>query len=293
MKYIFIDGEFFEKDNAKISVFDHGLLYGDGVFEGIRAYNGYVFKLKEHINRLFDTAKAIELTIPYSKEEVIEIVRESCDKNNIVNGYIRLVVTRGVGDLGLLPTNCKKASLICIADSIKLYPEEMYEKGLKVITASQRRANSTIIDPQIKSLNYLNNIIAKMEAARQGCGEAIMLNQQGYVCECTGDNIFIIKNGVIFTPPTYIGLLEGVTRNAVLEIAKSLDIEVKEVPFTLFNVYSADECFLTGTAAELISVSEADGRMIGDGSAGPITKKLLAEFKKYAANPINGTKIKK
>ncbi|MGI6594169.1 MAG: branched-chain-amino-acid transaminase [Christensenellales bacterium] len=292
MSYIFIDGKFYEKENAKISVFDHGLLYGDGVFEGIRAYSGHVFKLKEHIDRLFDAARAIDLKIPYSKEEIMDIVCKSCAKNDIKNGYIRLVVTRGVGDLGLSPTNCKGASLICIAANVKLYSTEMYEKGLKVATASQRRAHGAILDPQIKSLNYLNNIMAKMEANRQNCGEAIMLNSEGWVCECTGDNIFIIKNNVIYTPPTYMGLLAGVTRNVVIEIATKLGYVVKEVPFTLFNVYSADECFLTGTAAELISVSEADGRTIGAGVTGPVTKKLLAAFREYANDPKNGMPIK-
>lgn len=292
MSYIFIDGEYLKKEDAKISVYDHGLLYGDGVFEGIRAYNGYVFKLKEHIDRLFYAAKATGITIPYSKEEMIDIVRNTCAKNNLEDSYIRLVVTRGVGDLGLLPTNCKKASVICIAATIALYPKEMYERGLSVVTASQKRSNATVLDPQIKSLNYLNNIMAKMEAARQGCGEAIMLNSEGLVCECTGDNIFIVKNGEIYTPPTYVGILEGVTRNSVIDIAGKLGMKVHQVPFTLFNVYSADECFLTGTAAELISVAKADDKIIGSGVAGPITKKLLAEFQKYARDSKNGIKIK-
>lgn len=292
MSYVFIDDKYYKKEDAKISVFDHGLLYGDGVFEGIRAYSGNVFKLEEHIDRLFNAAQAVALTIPYTKKEVMDIVCQSCAKNNLKNGYIRLIVTRGVGDLGLLPSNCKEASLICIAADIALYPEEMYEKGLRVITASQRRANGSVLDPQIKSLNYLNNIMAKMEAARQGCGEAIMLNSEGWVCECTGDNIFIIKDGEIYTPPTYIGMLAGITRNSVIEIAKRLGIVVNEIPFTLFNVYSADECFLTGTAAEIISVSEADGRTIGAGVTGPITKKLLAAFQAYANDPKNGTAIK-
>ncbi|HHX49100.1 MAG TPA: branched-chain-amino-acid transaminase [Clostridiales bacterium] len=291
MSYVFIDGKFYDKENAKISVFDHGLLYGDGVFEGIRAYNNHVFKLKEHIDRLFDAAKTIDLKIPYSKEEIMDIVCLSCAKNNISNGYIRLVITRGVGDLGLSPKNCKEASVICIAANVTLYSDEMYEKGLKVATSSQRRSYGAILDPQVKSLNYLNNIMAKMEADRQNVGEAVMLNSQGWVCECTGDNIFIIKDGVIYTPPTYVGILAGISRSSVIEVATNLGYEVKEVPFTLFNVYSADECFLTGTAAELISVSEADGRTIGSGSMGPITRQLLAAFREYANDPKNGTPI--
>lgn len=291
MSYVFIDGKFYDKENAKISVFDHGLLYGDGVFEGIRAYNNHVFKLKEHIDRLFDAAKTIDLKIPYSKEEIMDIVCLSCAKNNISNGYIRLVITRGIGDLGLSPKNCKEASVICIAANVTLYSDEMYEKGLKVATSSQRRSYGAILDPQVKSLNYLNNIMAKMEADRQNVGEAVMLNSQGWVCECTGDNIFIIKDGVIYTPPTYVGILAGISRSSVIEVATNLGYEVKEVPFTLFNVYSADECFLTGTAAELISVSEADGRTIGSGSMGPITRQLLAAFREYANDPKNGTPI--
>ncbi len=286
---IYIDGEFYPKSQAKISVFDHGLLYGDGVFEGIRAYNGRVFKLKEHIDRIFDAAKAIMLTIPMSKEELTNVVVESCRVNELRDGYIRLVVTRGTGDLGLSPTKCPKASVICIADTITLYPKEMYETGMPVITASQRRNNATIIDPQVKSLNYLNNILAKIEANRAGVPEAIMLTQMGIVAECTGDNIFIIKDGVIYTPPISCGILDGITRRTIMELARKDGINVVEKEFTLFNVYNADECFLTGTGAECIAVTSADGRTIGDGVAGPITKKLLKIFHEYVRN--EGTEI--
>ena len=278
---IYVDGEFVPESEAKISVFDHGLLYGDGVFEGIRAYNGRVFKLEEHIDRIYDSAKAIMLEIPMSKEELSAVVVESCKTNNLPNGYIRLVVTRGKGDLGLSPTKCPKASVICIAATIALYPEEYYKKGIPVITAAQRRNNATIVDPQIKSLNYLNNILAKIEANRQGAQEAIMLTREGLVAECTGDNIFIIKDGKIYTPPVHMGILDGITRRTVMDLAENLGIPMIEKEFSLFNVYSADECFLTGTGAEAIAVTQVDGRTIGSGVAGPITNKLLNEFHSY------------
>ncbi len=286
---IYLDGEFVKKSEAKISVFDHGVLYGDGVFEGIRAYNGRVFRLKEHIDRIFAAAKTIFLDIPLSKEELTEVVVETCRKNQLKDAYIRLVVTRGVGDLGLNPNNCKKATVFCIASTISLYPEEMYEKGMPIVTASQRRNKATIVDPQVKSLNYLNNILAKIEANRAGVSEALMLNHDGVVAECTGDNIFIVKEGVIYTPPTYIGILDGITRLSVMELAKKAGYEVYEKEFTLFNVYNADECFLTGTAAEVIAVTEVDGRVIGDGKSGPITKALRQLFHDYAQN--HGTPI--
>ncbi len=286
---IYIDGEFFPKKDAKISVFDHGLLYGDGIFEGIRAYDGYVFKLDEHINRFFNAARAISLELPNSKEEIKEIILESCRKNGITSGYIRLVATRGVGDLGLSPKKCPKASLICIAATIALYPPEFYQKGLKVITAVQRRNRATIIDPQIKSLNYLNNILARIEADNRGAPEALMLTEEGLVAECTGDNIYIIKDGCIWTPPIYMGILDGITRSTVIELARQKGYEVKETPFTLYNVYCADEVFLSGTAAELIAVTEIDGRIVGDGSAGPVTLELLDAFQEYTKG--EGAKI--
>ena len=288
-RIIYLDGNYVREEEAKISVFDHGVLYGDGVFEGIRVYNGRVFKCEEHINRLYNAAKAIMLEIPMSKEEMTEVLLETCRRNQIKDGYVRLVVTRGKGDLGLNPVSCKVASVFCIAGSITLYPDEMYIKGMPIITAVQRRNKATIVDPQIKSLNYINNILAKIEANRAGVPEALMLNHDGVVAECTGDNIFIVKDNVIYTPPIYIGILDGITRNTVIELAKELGYEVKESEFTLFNVYSADECFLTGTAAEAIPVTNVDGRIIGNGEAGPVTTRLLEAFKAYANN--NGRDI--
>ena len=267
--------------DAKVSVFDHGLLYGDGVFEGIRAYNGRVFKLKEHIDRLFNAAKAISLNIPLSKEEMTEVVLESCRKNGIADGYIRLVVTRGFGDLGLSPLKCPNPTIICIAATIALYPPEFYDIGLKVITSTVRRNKATIIDPQVKSLNYLNNILARIEADRAGAPEALMLTEDGLVAECTGDNIFIVRGGEIWTPPIHMGILDGITRSTVIELAVKNGYTVKEKAFTLFNVITSDECFLTGTAAELIAVTELDGKVIGNGKAGAVTSELLAIFQKY------------
>jgi branched-chain amino acid aminotransferase len=280
-QWIYLDGKFVEEKDACVSVFDHGLLYGDGCFEGIRAYDGYVFKLKEHINRLYNAAKSLSLDIPLSKAEMTEVVVETCQKNRISNGYIRLVVTRGKGDLGLSPMKCPKPTIFCIAATIALYPPEFYEKGLRVITSTQRRNKATIIDPQIKSLNYLNNILARAEADRVGAPEALMLTEDGLVAECTGDNIFIVKDGEIWTPPVHLGILDGVTRSSVIELAAKKGYILKEKAFTLFNIYSADECFLTGTAAELIAVTELDGRVIGDGIAGEITKNLLSDFQGY------------
>lgn len=281
---VYIDGEFYKKSEAKISVFDQGVLYGDGIFEGIRAYNGRIFKCKEHIDRIYDAAKAIMLEIPMTKEELTMALLETCRKNNVENGYIRLVVTRGVGNLGLSPANSPKATVFIIAATISLYPEEMYEKGMPIITAAQRRNKATIVDPQIKSLNYLNNILAKIEANRAGVPEALMLNHDGIVAECTGDNIFIIKEGVICTPPTHVGILDGITRKTVMKLAEEMGYEICEKEFTLFNVYSADECFLTGTAAEVVPVTNVDGRVIWNGSVGEVTKKLLKAFHEYAQN---------
>ncbi len=282
--YIYIDGNYVPESEAKVSVFDHGLLYGDGIFEGIRVYDSNIFKCTEHVNRLFEAAKAIMLDIPLTKAEVEEVLVTTCNKNGLTKGYIRLIVTRGKGDLGLSPTKCPKPSVICIASDITLYPAEMYEKGMPIITAAQRRNKATIVDPQIKSLNYLNNILAKIEANQAGVPEALMLTHDGIVAECTGDNIFVIKNGVIYTPPIHVGILDGITRHAVIDIAKGLGYEVVEKEFTLYNVYNADECFLTGTAAEVIAVTSVDKRVIGDGVCGPITKQLLDEFHKITGS---------
>lgn len=278
---IYIDGEFFPKSEAKVSVFDHGFLYGDGVFEGIRAYHGKVFRLDAHIERLYESAKAIGLVIPASPSEMSHIVVESCRRNGIANGYIRLVVSRGVGDLGLNPYLCPKASIICIAATIQLYPAALYETGLDIVTVATPRNHPEALNPRIKSLNYLNNIMAKMEAIRAGVQEAVMLNLQGYVAECTGDNIFIWRRGKLVTPPSTEGALEGITRNTVIELARKRGIEVAEERMSRFDIYTADEMFLTGTGAELIPVVKVDGRAIGAGGVGPVFKDLLEDFKAF------------
>lgn len=292
-KIVFLDGEYLESDSAKVSVFDHGVLYGDGIFEGIRAYNGRVFRCEDHVDRLFSAAKALMIDMPYSREEVTEIICETCRRNNLRDGYIRLVVTRGKGDLGLSPGNCGKPSMFCIASNIKLYSEETYENGMSLVTTFQRRNNSTIVDPQIKSLNYLNNILAKIEADRAGADEGLLLSQEGWVAECTGDNIFIVKDGTVYTPPTYVGILNGITRRTIVEICREKGIPLEEVPFTLFNVYNADECFLTGTAAEAIAVTSVDGRIIGTGRCGETTREILKAFKEFANSDRNGVEIYK
>lgn len=276
---IYLNGEFVPEEEAKISVFDHGFLYGDGVFEGIRAYNGKVFRLSQHIDRLYDSAKAINLEIPMSKEEMIEVVCETCRRNNLQDAYIRLVISRGKGDLGLDPKNCSEPTIVNIASSISLYPDEMYEKGMAVVTVPTRRNIPEGVNPRIKSLNYLNNIMAKIEAAIAGVSEAVMLNQEGFVAECTGDNIFIVKNGVLITPAPHLGLLDGVTRNAVIELAQKAGISVLETTFPRYDLFTADECFLSGTAAELIPVTKVDNRVIGDGKPGPVFKQLLQDFR--------------
>jgi branched-chain amino acid aminotransferase len=275
---IYIDGKFLDEKRATISVFDHGLLYGDGVFEGIRAYNGRVFKLQEHIDRLFYSAKAILLTIPMSHQELVEAVVATCRRNQIRDGYIRLVVTRGVGGLGLNPNRCKRPSIVIIADKIQLYPEELYERGLDIITVPTVRNLHSAVNPAIKSLNYLNNILAKIEANNAGCEEAIMLNAEGYVAECTGDNIFIIKGKRMLTPPLYAGALYGITRGVVMDLARGEGLDVAETNLTRYDVFNADECFLTGTGAELIPVVKVDGRVIGDGHPGPWTKSLVEKY---------------
>mgnify|MGYP001358426514 FL=1 len=278
-KLIYLNGEFVTKENEKISVFDHGLLYGDVIFEGIRAYHGRVFRCKEHLDRLYESAKTILLNIGVSKAEMEEIICETLRRNNLDNAYIRLVVTRGIGDLGLDPNNCEQASIICIADQIKLYPQEMYDNGLEVKTVAVRRTNPDALSPRVKSLNYLNNVMAKIESSLAGVVEAIMLTQEGYVVEGTADNIFIVRRGVLITPPLSAGCLEGVTRNAVIELAKKKGMEVREELFNRHDVYNADECFLTGTAAELVPVVKADGRVIGTGEPGEVFKGLLKDFR--------------
>lgn len=288
---VYIDGKFYPKEEAKISVFDHGFLYGDGVFEGIRAYNGRVYKLTEHLDRLYDSAKSIWLEIPISWQEMEEVVLEACRLNNLKDAYIRLVVSRGYGDLGLDPRKCKKATVVCIADTISLYPPEVYTVGMKVISVGTRRNPVDTLSPQIKSLNYLTGIMAKISAINLGYPEVIMLNSQGYVCEGTGDNIFIIKKGKIVTPPAHLGILPGITRDSVMQMARDLGYTVEEGVFTLHDVYTADEMFLTGTAAEVIPVISADSRTIGDGKPGAITTKLIGRFRELTQS--TGTQIYK
>lgn len=275
---IFIDGEWYGRDEAKISVFDHGLLYGDGLFEGIRIYGGKIFKLKEHIERLFQGARAIRLDLKMSPEEMTALVVEAVRRNKREEGYIRLLATRGRGPLGISPFICPESSLVIIVDDIQLYPEEMYSRGIPVITAATRRLSGRIFDPRIKSLNYLNNIMAKIEAVDAGCPEAVMLNDEGYVCECTGDNIFIIRNGELLTPASWHGLLEGITRNTILELAEKEGIRSRETSLTRFDLYTADECFLTGSGAELIPVTSVDKRELGSGRPGPLTLRLKEAF---------------
>ncbi len=271
---IYMRGRLVDEQDAVVSVFDHGLLYGDGVFEGIRAYNGRVFLLEEHIDRLYDSAKAIALDIPVSKAEMSQAVVETCKANEIKDGYIRLVVTRGKGTLGLNPYLCDKAEVIIIAAKIQLYPQELYDNGLKIITAGTIRNHPEAINPRIKSLNYLNNVLAKIEAINAGCMECLMLNHKGEVAEASGDNIFAIKNGVITTPPSTCGALEGLTRNKVMQLAREAGYTVREAPLARYDLYVADEVFLTGTAAEVISVVDIDKRAIGDGTPGKITNEL-------------------
>ena len=277
---VYINGKFYEKSDAKISVFDHGLLYGDGVFEGIRSYNRLIFKLNEHIDRLFESAHSIMLTVPLAKEQLIKAVIATLKKNNLKDAYIRLIVTRGEGDLGLDPRKCKgNATVIIITDTIALYPEKLYKEGLEIITVPTIRNLPEALNPQIKSLNYLNNILAKIEALNAGCDEAIMLDSLGYVAECTGDNIFIVKNNHLYTPPQCMGTLRGITRDTVLEIAKRNRIPVHEHVLTRHEVFISDECFLTGTAAEIIPAVKVDGRVIGAGEPGKLTLSLMKKFK--------------
>jgi branched-chain amino acid aminotransferase len=280
---IYIDGRFYSERDAKISVFDHGVLYGDGVFEGIRFYNGRVFKLKEHVDRLFASAQAILLTVPMTKDEVIEATLKTCRLNKLKDGYIRLVVTRGVGYLGLSPYKCKKASVFIIAATIELYPEAVYRNGLKVATTGTMRTPSNVLSPAVKSLNYLNNIMAKVEAIQAGAEEGLMLNGQGNVAECTGDNVFIIKHGALITPPISAGALDGITRRAVMSLAVEAGLPVREENLTRYDIYTADECFLTGTAAEVVPVAQLDGRPIGATRPGPVTLDLMRRYRELTA----------
>lgn len=277
---IYINGKFYDKENAKVSVFDHGLLYGDGVFEGIRSYNRLVFKLEQHVDRLFESAHSIMLEIPLSKEKMIQAVIETLKVNTLKDAYIRLIVTRGEGDLGLDPRKCRgSATIIIIADKITLYPEKFYKEGLAIITVPTVRNLPEAVNPQIKSLNYLNNILAKIEAVNSGYDEAIMLDSLGYVAECTGDNIFIVRSGQLYTPPQCMGSLRGITRDAVMEIAQKIKIPAHEHVITRHEVFNSDECFLTGTAAEIIPVVKVDGRVIGAGKPGKLTLSLVNKFK--------------
>jgi branched-chain amino acid aminotransferase len=277
---IYLNGKWTKKEDAKISVFDHGLLYGDGVFEGIRSYNCLVFRLQDHIDRLYASAQAISLKIPLTKAQMQKAVLDTLKANKLKDAYIRLVVTRGEGDLGLDPRNCPRATIFIITDKIALYPLEFYKKGLTIITVATRRNIPEALSPQIKSLNYLNNILGKIEAINAGVPEAIMLAQDGYVTECTGDNIFMIKNKVLMTPPVSAGILNGITRSCVLRLAPKAGLKARECMLTRFDLFNADELFLTGTAAEIISVVKMDSRFIADGKVGPLTLALTAEFRK-------------
>jgi len=276
---VYINGEFYDRENAKISVFDHGFLYGDGVFEGIRAYNGMIFRLTEHVDRLFDSAKVIALIPSISKKEMEDIIVKTCAKAGMRDGYIRPIISRGIGDLGLNPYLCEKPNIICIVDNISLYPLEDYENGLKIITVATHRNYNESLNPRVKSLNYLNNIMAKIEAVQSGVKEALLLNPLGYVAECTGDNLFIVRKGKIYTPSVQSGSLDGITAAAVAELAVKRGFEVIPGLMSRFDIWTSDECWLTGTAAEMIPVTSVDARLIGDGKVGPVYKQLLADFK--------------
>ena len=286
---IYLDGKFVPQAEAKVSVFDHGLLYGDGIFEGIRFYNGRIFRLDEHTDRLWDSARSICLEIPMSKEAMNEALLETVRRNGLRDGYIRQIVTRGIGNLGLNPAQCEKPSVIIIATSIALYPEEAYRNGLVVVTCATRRMGAAQLNPAVKSLNYLNNVMARIEANLAKADEALMLNEQGNVAECTADNVFIIKKGQMFTPPIAAGALRGITRAVAIEVAEELGLKVTETDITRHDVFVADECFLTGTAAEVIPVVKADGRPIGTGKPGPLTGKIIARFRELTRS--TGTAI--
>ena len=276
---VYLNGKFVERASATVSIFDHGLLYGDGVFEGIRSYHGLVFKLREHIDRLFESAHTIMLKIPLSKAELVEVVKQSLRVNRLRDAYIRLVVTRGEGDLGLDPRKCTKPTVFVIADKIELYPQKLYERGLELITVATQRNVPEALNPQIKSLNYLNNILAKLEAINAGYEEAIMLSPSGYVTECTGENIFIVRRRSLLTPPPYVGVLRGITRQTVMALGATHRLDVREELLTRYDLFNAAECFLTGTAAEIVPVVKIDGRTIGAGAPGPVTKRLQKAFR--------------
>ena len=277
-RIIFMNDRLVPEEQAVVSVFDHGLLYGDGVFEGLRSYSGKVFRIDAHLDRLYDSARAICLTIPLAKEAVAKAVNDTLAANGLADGYVRLVVTRGAGSLGLDPNKTKHPQVIVIADTISLYPREFYEQGLRIVTAATQRTHSAALSPRIKSLNSLNNLMATLEGLQAGCVEALMLNHKGEVAECTGDNVFIVRGGRLLTPPPDAGILEGITRNAVLDLARAAGIDCREATLVRHDLYTADECFLTGTAAEVIPVVEIDGRRIGSGVPGPVTKRLTDDF---------------
>jgi branched-chain amino acid aminotransferase len=286
---IYLDGKFVDSSEAKVSVFDHGLLYGDGVFEGIRLYGGNIFRLEEHLERLEYSAKALMLDMPLSRAELREVTCETCRQNGLTDAYIRLVITRGVGDLGLAPWLCPKPSIFIIASKISLYPQEHYDNGLAIVTVPTRRISPAALPPTIKSLNYLNNILGKIEARQFGALEAIMLNEQGYVAECTADNVFIVHKGAILTPGASQGALKGITRDTVIDIAKEIGVPLRETDMTRYDIWCADECFLTGSGAEVIPVSKLDGRVIGTGKPGPITQRVLEAFRRRVL--VEGTRI--
>jgi branched-chain amino acid aminotransferase len=286
---IYLDGKLYAREDAKVSVFDHGFLYGDGVFEGIRVYEGNVFRLKEHIDRLYESAKTISLQIPLTPQEMTAAVRDTVAANEKKDAYIRLVVSRGTGDLGIDPAKCKTPTVVIIVADIALYPKEFYEKGIALVTASVRRIPNDSIDPRIKSLNYLNNILGKLDAKRSGALEAVMLNHQGYVAECTADNLFFVRDGWVKTPDVMQGALSGITRGAVLELAREAGFRTSETVVGLHDLYNAEEVFMTGTGAEIVPVIAVDGRQVGDGTPGPVTKRLLDDFRRLRVR--DGVKV--
>lgn len=286
---IYMNGEFVKKEDAKISVYDHGFLYGDGVFEGIRSYNGNVFRLEEHLERLYDSAKSVMLEIPHTFDEMTQLVVETLRQNKLKDAYIRLVVSRGVGNLGLDPFSCAEPNVIVIAEPLSLFPKALYDSGIEIVSVASRRSRSDVLSPKVKSLNYMNNILVKIEASLAGVSEALMLNDQGYVAEGSADNIFIVRKNKLLTPPGYVGALEGITRNAIMEVAAEKGYQMEEGVFTRHDVYVADEVFLTGTAAEVIAVIKVDGRVIGDGKPGPVTNDLLEAFRELVQQ--DGVKV--
>ncbi|WDL97994.1 branched-chain-amino-acid transaminase [Alicyclobacillus sp. ALC3] len=288
-QWIYLNDQLVPKEEAKVSVYDHGFLYGDGVFEGIRVYGGNIYRLHEHMERLYDSAKAILLNIPYSYDEMTKIIVDTVLANELEDAYIRLVVSRGVGNLGLDPLTCQSPNVIVIVEPLALYPKELYQNGLEIVTVATRRSRSDILNPKLKSLNYLNNILVKIEAHLAGVSEALMLNTEGYVAEGSGDNVFVMRRGEIWTPPSYIGALEGITRAAIIQLAREQGYTVHIEPFTRHEVYTADEVFLTGTAAEVIPVVKVDGRVIGEGKPGEVTRRLEALFRERVV--VDGVKI--